>query len=377
MKERYYSLDVFRGMTVAFMILVNNPGSHHTYEQLEHAYWNGWTLTDLVFPFFLFAVGNAMSFVMPRLQAAGQAVFLKKVIRRSVLIFVIGILMFWFPFVQWQGGALQVIPWHDVRIMGVLQRIALAYFFAALIIYYFKNKGAVIISILILFVYGFVCYYFNAGGAPYLFGVEFDKAILGESHMYKEAGVLFEPEGFASALTPIVQVILGYFAGWYIQRKGKSFGLVVQLILAGIALTGLAYVADVFTPVNKRIWTSGYVLLTTGLATILLAIIIYFIELKNYRGAWSKFFDAFGKNPLFIYVLSAIIPRLLWLIRIPEGVENGVQKYTSPLGWFYDHVCKPIFENEKNASLMYAIVYVLLLWAIAYWMNKKKIYIKV
>lgn len=285
--------------------------------------------------------------------------------------------MFWFPFVQWQGNSLQFVPLSDVRIMGVLQRIAIAYLLAALIIYYFKNKGALIISIAILLVYGFICYYYDAANLSYTFGVDIDKKLLGTSHLYKEAGIIFEPEGFASAFTPVVQVIFGYFAGWYIQRRGKRDGLIMDMIIAGALLTGMAYAADVFTPVNKRIWTSSYVLLTTGLAIFLLAVLIYLIELKNWRGPWSKFFDAFGKNPLFIYVLSAIIPRILWLIRIPSKVENGVQGYTSPLAWFYDHVCKPLFENEKNASLIYAVVYVLLLWLIAWWMDKKKLYIKV
>ncbi|MFV0605714.1 MAG: acyltransferase family protein [Niabella sp.] len=377
MKERYYSLDVFRGITVAFMILVNNPGSSHTYEQLEHTYWNGWTLTDLVFPFFLFAVGNALSFVMPRLQAAGQAVFLKKVFKRFALIFLIGLFMFWFPFVYWSGNSLQWIPWHDVRIMGVLQRIAIAYLLASLIIYYFKNRGALIISVLILLVYGFICYYYDAGNNPYAFGVAFDTSIIGESHMYKERGVLFEPEGFASSLTPVVQVILGYFVGWHIQRLGKKSLLVVQLLFAGAALVALAYFANIYTPINKRIWTSSYVLLTTGLATILLSILIYFFEIKNVKGWGSKFFDAFGKNPLFIYVLSAVIPRLMWLIKIPTHIESGVQQYTNPLSWFYDHICVQAFSKEQNASLMYAIIYVLLLWLIAWWMDKRKVYIKV
>src|SRR5690625_260247 len=150
-KERFYSLDVFRGAAVCLMILVNNPGSWNAiYPPLKHASWHGVTTTDLVFPFFLFAVGNALAFVMPRMRDAGPAAFWKKVIKRSLLIFLIGLFLNWMPFVRWQGDVLMFKSWEyinesgrivGIRILGVLQRIALAYFFAAVIIYFFKKKG--------------------------------------------------------------------------------------------------------------------------------------------------------------------------------------------------------------------------------------------
>ncbi len=379
-KERYYSLDVFRGMTVALMILVNNPGSwSHMYAPLKHAPWNGWTPTDLVFPFFLFAVGNALAFVMPRLREAGQAVFLKKVTKRFLLIFIIGLLLNWYPFIRWEDNQLVFKEWENIRIMGVLQRIAVAYFFAALIIYYFKNKGAAIISLLILLVYAAICMYYNADDPPYVFGVEFDKAILGESHLYRGDVVKpFDPEGLASGFTPIVQVIFGYFVGWYIRFKGKNSVMVMHLLFAGLFLVAAAYLWDIFTPINKKIWTSSYVLLTTGLATFIIAIIIWMIEFKNWRGAWSKFFNVFGKNPLFIFVFSAFLPKTLALVRIPDGLRaDGTQKFLTPLSWFYQNICKPLFENEKNASFLYALVFITFMWLIVYWMDKKKIYVKV
>src|SRR3954464_2825466 len=147
MNQRYYSLDVFRGATVALMILVNNPGSWgNIYAPFEHATWHGCTPTDLVFPFFLFAVGNAMAFVMPRFHEKGTEHFLKKVIRSTVLIFLIGLFLNWSPFVQWKDHALVFKQWENGRILGVLQRIAICYFFASLIVYFFKPKTTVIIS---------------------------------------------------------------------------------------------------------------------------------------------------------------------------------------------------------------------------------------
>ena len=157
MNQRFYSLDVFRGATVALMILVNNPGSWgHIYAPLEHASWHGVTPTDLVFPFFLFAVGNAMAFVIPRLEE--KNIFWQKVIKRAVLIFIIGLLLNWFPFIKYdEAGAVVGKPFETLRIMGVLQRIALCYFFAAVIIHLFKTRGAFVVSAFILLGYWFLC----------------------------------------------------------------------------------------------------------------------------------------------------------------------------------------------------------------------------
>ncbi|MBD0279340.1 MAG: DUF1624 domain-containing protein, partial [Flavisolibacter sp.] len=167
MKQRFYSLDVFRGATVALMILVNNPGSWaHIYSPLEHAPWHGLTPTDLVFPFFLFAVGNALAFVMPRFEAAGPDVFWKKVLKRTLLIFVIGLLLNWSPFVRWEGDVLVAKGWtwttangelFGVRIPGVFQRIALCYFFASGIVYYLKPRGAFVAGAVLLLLYWALC----------------------------------------------------------------------------------------------------------------------------------------------------------------------------------------------------------------------------
>ena len=388
MNQRFYSLDVFRGATVALMILVNNPGTwSNIYPPLKHAPWHGCTPTDLVFPFFLFAVGNALSFVMPRLEAAGKAVFLRKVIKRTVLIFLIGLLLNWIPLVRWNEGELVFRPWvgpdadSGVRILGVLQRIALAYFFAALIIYFFKVRGAFLTSIVLLLLYWWMCIALGSGPDPLsmegYFGNRIDEAVLGTAHMYKGEGVPFEPEGIASTITSIVQVIFGYFVGDYIQKKGKNAEMLANLFVAGVMLVFVGITWDMVFPINKKIWTSSYVLYTTGLAILVLSVLMHMIEFRNWRGWWTKFFDVFGKNPLFIYFLSGFIVKVLPLIRWKEINAEGKEVNTSPLPWFYNHICKPLFENPKLASLLYAICFVLVLWLIGLWMDKKKIYIKV
>jgi predicted acyltransferase len=397
MKERFYSLDVFRGATVCLMIMVNNPGSWaHIYAPLDHAEWHGATPTDLVFPFFLFAVGNALAFVMPRLETAGAAIFWKKIIKRTLLIFLIGLLLNWLPFVKWDNDMLVFKQWSyvtangqpaGIRISGVLQRIALAYFFASVIIYFFKIRGAFFTACILLLGYWFLCVAGNPSDPFSLsgwFGTSVDKMLLGEAHMYHGEirnghSVAFDPEGLMSLPGAIVQVIFGYFAGFYIIKKGKTPEMVNGLFVAGSVLLFAGYMWDMVFPINKKIWTSSYTVFTTGMALIILAVTIYLIELKSKRGWLTRFFDVFGKNPLFIFVLSGFLPRLLGLIRIPAGTNAaGKAIYTSPFAWFYEHICKPLFpENLNNGSLLYALCMITFYWLIVWWLDKKRIYIKV
>ena len=382
-KQRYYSLDVFRGATVAFMILVNNPGSWtHLYSPLEHAKWHGLTPTDLVFPFFLFAVGNAMAFVMPRLQEAGDAAFWKKVLTRTLLIFAIAMFLNWFPFVQWQHDELVIKGWTwtratgelaGIRIPGVLQRIALCYFFASVIIYYAKPRGALYSGIALLVLYWILCLVGNPSD-PYSlagwFGTSIDINLMGAEHIYHGEGVAFDPEGLMSTIPAIVQVIIGFLVGDYIRRKGSDslYQTLSTLFVSAVVLLFFAYWWDLTFPINKKIWTSSFVLATSGLAILLLGTFVYFIEIKNYRGVWSSFFEVFGKNALFIYALSGLIPKLLVMIHTGN---------TNPWSWFYEHVTSKFPGRPENGSLLFAISFVLLLWLVAWWMNKKKIYIRV
>ena len=393
MNQRYYSLDVFRGATVALMILVNNPGSwEHIFAPLDHAEWHGCTPTDLVFPFFLFAVGNAMAFVMPKFYAEGTQYFLKKIVKRTLLIFVIGLFLNWSPFIMYKNGQLVAKTWtwvnsdngvSGIRIMGVLQRIALCYFFASIIVYFFKVKGAYIISILLLLFYWLFCALLGNSTDPFslsgYFGTSVDINLFGIPHVYKGEGVPFDPEGLASTFTAIVEVVIGYFVGSYIQKKGKTYEMLSNLFIAGCLLVLLGYWWDMVFPINKKIWTSSYTLYTTGLATITLATLIFFIEFKEAKGKWSKFFDVFGKNPLFIFVLSGFLPRVLGLLRWVDYIKSdGSKVYTTPFPWLYNHVCKNIIPSDlRYGSLLYAVTMIAFYWGIVYLLDKKKIYIKV
>ena len=413
MSQRYYSLDVFRGATVCLMILVNNPGSwSHIYGPLAHAPWHGLTPTDLVFPFFLFAVGNAMAFVMPRLEKAGDGIFWRKVIKRSVLIFGIGLFLNWWPFARWQGSELVVNGWTwlnaegkltGVRILGVLQRIAICYFFASVIVYYLKARGSFLLGLIMLLVYWLLCYTLGNAVDPYSitgwFGNPVDMAVLHDPHIYKGEKVAglpyaFDPEGLMSTIPAIVQVIFGYLVGDYILKRTQLstaaqnadtnlvisplYQILTGLFIASMALLFAGYAWGLSFPINKKIWTSSYVVLTTGMAIAILATLIYFIEVKGVKAWWTKFFDVFGKNALFVFALSAFLPKGLRLLRIPNGTNaKGEIAYTNPWNFLYDKVYKFVPGDPKIGSLLFALTVILFMWAICYWLDKKKIYIKV
>ncbi len=380
------------------MILVNNPGSwNYLYPPLDHASWHGCTPTDLVFPFFLFAVGNAMAFTMPTLQKLGAAAMWKKVAGRTVLIFCMGLFLNAFPFVKYNAdGILEAKRIEHLRIMGVLQRIALCYFFAAIMVYYLRATKAFVAGIMLLMLYWAACLAFGNAAEPFSlngwFGTEIDKMLLGESHMYHGEGIAFDPEGLASTLPAIVQVIFGYLVGDYIiQKKAVApmqlnaetgeikpdlYPLVANLFVVAVLLvfSGLCW-SGIF-PMNKKIWTGSYVVYTSGLAIIVLAMLIYVIDIHNKKGKWTGFFDVFGKNALFIFLLSGVWARVYGLFRIPDGMNDGTTVYKGLGTWMYDHLFA-VWLGNMNGSLGYAVFHVLIFWFLAWRLHKRKIYFKV
>jgi len=365
--QRYLALDVLRGMTVALMILVNNPGSWaHIYAPLEHAAWQGCTPTDLVFPFFLFVVGASMFFSFSKYGNQLNKKSLLKIGKRTLLIFAIGLFLNSFP--QWNQD------FSKLRIMGVLQRIALAYGFAALIVLLVKRKYLPYLGGLILLTYwGLVIY---AGGTdPYSLAGNpaspFDTALLGVSHVYKGFGIPFDPEGLFSTLPAIVTVLIGYLIGAVIKEtprmkvpaKLAAFGIIA--FIAGL-LWGLYF------PICKAIWSSSYVLYTAGWASILLALLIWLIDLKGYSG-WTSFFVVFGVNPLFIFAFSGLWARILGRMIHITSAEG---KVVSGSTWLYNTIFVPI-GGDLNGSLLFALFHVILFWLLGYVLYKKKIFIKV
>lgn len=403
MKDRLVSLDIFRGATVALMILVNNPGTwSHIFGPLKHADWHGLTPTDLVFPFFLFAVGNSIALVVPRLRSQGDEAFWKKVITRTLLIFIIGTFLNWFPFVQWLGDDLVFRGWEwttadgelqGVRVMGTLQRIALCYFFASVIAYHFKPGTVAIISGTILMAYWLVCIIANPLD-PFSFdgwfGKQFDLDVFGSAHVYRGDGVPFENEGLVSTIPAIVQVLLGFLVGNVIETQqiqarerqgildnGRLYVTLTELFVAAAMALFIAYCWSQVFPINKKIQSSSFILITAGFATMVLSVLIFFVDVKRFSGWWARFFLVFGKNPLFIYALSELLPRIASLVRIPDQIqENGHLRYINPLDWFYENACALFPGPPEVGSLVYAICIVMVYWMVAYWMDRKRIYIR-
>ena len=393
MTGRFRSLDVFRGATVALMILVNNPGTWaHMYPPLAHAPWHGCTPTDLVFPFFLFAVGNALAFVMPGLLAGPAGAFWAKVGRRTLLIFLIGLFLNASPFVRWTAeGELVLRQWETLRVMGVLQRIALCFGAAAAVVWLFGRRGAagpLWATAALLVGYWLLCWALGAPGDPYSlqgwFGADIDKALLGAAHLYKGEGVPFDPEGLASTLPAVAQVLLGWWVGRMVVAGPVAPALVARLFLWATALLVVAYFWQLEMPLNKKLWTSSYVLHTTGLAMMGLAAFIHLIDIRKQArelAGWATFFEVFGKNPLFVFVLSGFVPRVLALLRWQDGVgAEGQPLWISPLPWVYKHVFAGIGQlagDPRLGSFLFACANLGLYALLAWWLDRRRIYIRV
>jgi predicted acyltransferase len=370
--QRFLALDVFRGMTVCFMIIVNTPGNGDTtYAPLLHAKWHGFTPTDLVFPSFLFAVGNAMSFVMPKWAGKTQGEVLWKILKRTALIFLLGYLMYWFPFFRLDDdNHFVAAPFAETRIMGVLQRIALCYCITSLMIWYLKPKWALIVSIGLLFLYWGFLFWFGDPNDPLSMegnaGAKLDERLMGDKHLYHGEGVAFDPEGWLSTLPAIGNTIAGFAVGHFVQQKGNTYEGLAKLLLTGFALLVFAYCWNLAFPINKKLWTSSFVLLTVGLDCLILASIIYAIEFFK-KTKWTYFFVVFGKNTLFIYLFSELLLTVLSMISMAPGFSLKL--------WIYVHVFSDM--GVYFGSLLFAITYMLICWSVGYLLDKKKIYIRV
>ena len=379
--NRFLSLDVFRGMTICFMIIVNTPGSGAApFAPLEHAAWFGFTPTDLVFPSFLFAVGNAMSFAMKKFAGQSNSSVIWKIIKRTALIFLFGYLMSWYPFVQHTAQGWSLSPISHTRILGVLQRIALCYMFASLMVHFIKStKAIVIISVLLLFGYWFLLLIFGDHAQPYGMltnaGEYLDKFLLGDNHLYHGEhdklgkAIAFDPEGFLSTLPSIVNVICGYFAGRYVQEKGKRYETISKLMLWGALFIFIALCWNMTFPISKKLWSSPFTLLTVGLDLMIISALIYIVEIREFnKGNWTAFFTTVGKNPLPVYLFSELFIVTLFMIKITPK-DNVV-------GWI-NNVFFQVVAPGAIGSLLFAICYMLVCWCFGKILDKNKIYLRV
>ena len=364
--SRLISLDIFRGMTIAFMIIVNTPGSwKYVYPPLKHAEWHGCTPTDLVFPFFLFIVGVSTYYSLKKFGNEINSSSIFRIIRRMVAIFAVGLFLTIFPYFA--------RDYSTLRIMGVLQRIALAYGIGAIICLTIRKEYLWIVAAVLLLLYWAVLAFFG-GADPYSlndnFALKADLAILGKNHMYKGFGIPFEPEGLLSTIPSICTVIIGYFTGALVAKGSANGKTVLKLLLIGAGVTGLGYLWGMVFPINKALWTSSYVLYSAGIAMIVLSIIFLIADVVKFK-IWGTFFIVFGTNALFTFALAGIWTKLmLYVIKISSGGEK-----ISFYNWFYEKVCVPVAGN-MNGSLMFALIQVLLLWIVALILYRRKIMIR-
>jgi predicted acyltransferase len=371
--QRFLALDVLRGMTVCFMIIVNTPGNAATtYWPLLHANWNGFTPTDLVFPTFMFVVGNALSFVERKWTGLSSTQVFLTIFKRSAIIFLLGYFMYWFPFVHWnEQGNLELNPFSHTRIMGVLQRIALGYFFAALMIRFLKIQYVYLLAFLFLLSYWIILLLFGDGNDPFNMltnsGTKLDLFLLGENHLYQGEDVAFDPEGVLSTLPAISNVIFGYAVGKWLQLKGTTWEGLKKLFLAGIIFIAIALLWNYVFPINKKLWTGSFVLLTVGIDCIIITALTYITDFIK-QTKWTYFFEVFGKNPLFIYLLSELGVTLLYFFRVNEPKESLYK-------WLYSNVFQT--AGDYLGSFLFAIAFMLVCWLAGYLLDKRKIYVRV
>lgn len=366
MGSRLVSLDAFRGLTIAGMILVNNPGSWaHIYAPLRHAEWHGWTPTDLIFPFFLFIVGVALPFSFRRRVAEGAATadLMRHVARRSLIIIAIGV-------------AMRAIPDFDfatMRYYGVLQRIGLVYFVAAGV--YLTcgrtSRGGITGGLLLGYWAAMMLIPVPGYGAGDLspdgnLAAWLDRLVMG-GHLWQGT---WDPEGLLSTLPAIATSLLGIFAGEWLASNRSPAERARGLVVAGAALTVAGLAWGLVFPINKNLWTSSYVVFTAGAALLVLSPLYWLIDVRGFRGVWEKWMVVYGMNAIAVFVASGMLAKTMGRVR--PGGEEGATLYAL----IYEEAFRS-WAGDVNGSLAFAITCVLFWLAVMWILSARRIYIKI
>lgn len=421
MKQRLTSLDVFRGMTIMLMTIVNNPGDWgHIYPPLEHAEWHGCTPTDLVFPFFLFIVGVSAVLSMP-VKRFDAGTF-ERIITRTLRIFLLGLFLNFFSKIH--IGTLTGIPlmlirlaftalitmallgdydkkrqffiavglfvlmmmlafafedFKEVRIPGVLQRIAIVYLIVSILYATTNTTTQIIVGLVCLFGYWALM---ALVPVPGIGAANFEKGtnlaawldnLLLPGHLWATSKT-WDPEGILSTIPAIGTGIAGIMTGKLLTNNFDKNKKAVYLLIAGIAGVLIGFLWDMVFPINKALWTSSFVLYTAGWALLVLGVLYYIIDVIRFD-FWTKPFVIFGVNPMVVFFFSGIIPRVLNMIKIP--VTGSPEESPGLISWIYEYGIAPLFAEPKNASLVGALVYVLIWFIILWFFYRRKLIFKV
>ena len=361
---RLESLDAFRGLTIAAMILVNNPGSwSHVYPPLLHAEWHGWTPTDLIFPFFLFIVGVSIPLSFGKRLARGDSrvALLGHIVRRSLILFALGLFMAAFP-------RFDIL---NIRIMGVLQRIGVVYLFAAPAYLFLTRKGrGAALAALLLGYWALLTLVPVPGFGPGdlspegNLGAFLDRLILGD-HLWRE---MWDPEGLLSTLPAIGTTLLGIYAGEWIRTGTSRPRIGLGLLAAGAVGVVVGSLWGLVFPINKGIWTSSYVVFTAGAAALLLGTMFWVMEVRGWKG-WARPFVVYGMNAIAVFVASGLLARLMGIWKVgAEGVSVKV--------WIYESLFAS-WAGPLNGSLAFALSYVLFWLALMWLLYRRGVFIKI
>ncbi|MBD2137665.1 DUF5009 domain-containing protein [Anabaena sp. FACHB-1237] len=375
---RLVSLDVFRGMTIAAMILANMAGvADNVYAPLNHAEWHGCTFTDLVFPSFLFIVGVAMSFSLAKYHTGEKpkkSVYVS-IFKRTIILCILGLFLNGF----WNKGV-WTFNFESLRFMGVLQRIGLTYCFASLVVLHLKPKYQWILAAGLLVIYWVTMMYIPVPdhGAGVLtregnFGAFIDRLVISKPHLYKGDGFnyLGDPDGLYSTIPAIVSVLFGVFAGeWLKKQQEANSKISMDLVLFGLCCLVLGIMWDAIFPMNKKLWTSSYVLFTSGWALLVLAGCYEMVEVRLKKD-WFKPFEVMGVNAIALFVASVLLIKVTTKTQLGTG-DNAISIYN----WIYENVFAS-WSGKLNGSLLFALVTLLLWYGVAVVMYQKKWFIKV
>jgi predicted acyltransferase len=379
--QRLMSLDVFRGFTMAAMVLVNNGGDgSHVYPQLAHAYWSGWTFTDWIFPFFLWISGMSTTYAVAarRSRGATSRDILLQVVRRSAIIFLLGVFLNGFPFGLIGDSTFSFATW---RIPGVLQRIAICYFIGSLLYLSMPSRRFWFIIVGLFVAYWALMEFVpvpGVGAGMWERGRNFaayvDELVIG-SHTYMRTRP-WDPEGIISTLPAIGTFLLGILAGDYMRgSKASSEEKTSWLFVTGCVLLVASVILDMWIPINKRLWTPSYVLMMAGWAHLVFAFSYFLVDVKGYK-SWTPPFLVFGMNAIFIYGVSSLLESLVDAMTVPVAGAAGAVAQISVKSWLMQNIFAPVL-SPYNASLAYAASFVLAMYVMGFVMWKRKWFVKI